>query len=212
MAATREVTGVDLTLREAIEQNVVPTPGLVDWNDWQRWRRDVGMRPTYPDDGVMLDNRVEATLWRETMEHLYGAQWLEDLSTGPAALRAEAPGPAASADLGADGSQVQPPAERPAAEDIAFLRAAAAAASPGSGEAQDQARPAQSPGSGERTPRNTPSWHSTSPGSPATLLKTVMQNYNARKEPIDTYISRLTRQATAPETLEHPSGQESSRL
>ncbi len=33
-----------------------------------------------------------------------------------------------------------------------------------------------------------------------------MKNYNARKEPIDAYISRLTRQATALETLEHPLG------
>ncbi len=159
MATTRQVTGVDITFLEAVEQGVVPTPALMEWNDWQRWRRTDGMRPTYADDGAMLDNRAEVTLWRRTMEHLHGADWLEDLSAGPAAQRAEAPGPAASADLGADGSQVQPPvAERPAvAEDIAFLRAAAAAAtarpapSPGSGDAHDQARPAQSPGSGERS-------------------------------------------------------------
>ncbi len=137
------------------------------------------------------------------MAHLYGADWLEDLSlrpAGPAAQRAEASGPAASADQGADGSAAPAPAvaERPAAaEQIVFVRAAAAAAgrvSPGSG---DQARAARSPGSGERTPRNSPSWHSSNPGSPSGLLKTVIGPFNPSKEPIEEYISRLTRQATA---------------
>ncbi len=137
MATTRQVTGVDITFLEAVEQGVVPTPALMEWNDWQRWRRTDGMRPTYADDGATLDNRAEVTLWRRTMEHLHGADWLEDLSAGPAAQRAEAPGPAASADPGAGRSEVDAPAaERPpAAEDIvtniAFVRAAAAAATAG---------------------------------------------------------------------------------
>ena len=172
------------------------------------------MRPTYADDGAMLDNKSEVRLWRQAMEHLYGADWLEDLSlrtAGPAAQRAEASGPAASADQGADRSGTAvpaAPAERPAAaQEIAFVRAAAAAArgrvSPGSG---DQTRPVRSPGSGERTPRNPPSWHSSNPGSPAGLLKNVTATFDPSKEPIAEYISRLTRQATALETLGHPLG------
>ncbi len=109
-AAERQVTGVDLTFLEAVEQSLVPTPTLMDWNDWQRWRRTVGMRPTYADDGAMLDNRAEVSLWRQAMEHLYGADWLEELTAGPAAQRAAASGPAASADQGADGSGAAAPA------------------------------------------------------------------------------------------------------
>ncbi len=119
-ATERQVTGVDVTFLEAVEQSIVPTPTLMDWNDWQRWRRTTGMRPTYADDGAMLDNKSEVRLWRQAMEHLYGADWLEDLSlrtAGPAAQRAEASGPAASADQGADRSAAPVPAEaqRPAA-------------------------------------------------------------------------------------------------
>ena len=85
MTTPRQVTGVDVTFLEAVEQNIVPMPTLMDWNDWQRWRRTVGMRPTYADGGAMLDNRAEVSIWRQAMEHLYGADWLEELTAGPAA-------------------------------------------------------------------------------------------------------------------------------
>ncbi len=57
----------------------------------------------------MLDNREDVRLWRQAMEHLYGADWLDELSLqsgGRAAQRAVASGPAASAEQGADRSAV----------------------------------------------------------------------------------------------------------
>ncbi len=101
----------------------------------------------------MLDNREEVRLWRQAMEHLHGAEWLEELSLqfgGRAAQRAVASGPAASADPGA------------AADATPAAAAAAGRVSPGSG---DQARAERSPGSGERTAENPPrSWHSSIQG------------------------------------------------
>ena len=71
--------------------------------------------------------------------------------------------------------------------------------SPGSGERG----PARSPGSGMRTPPPR-SWHSSSPGTPTSLPTTVLTGRDPSKEPIDDYLNRLNRQATALETLRQP--------
>ena len=75
----QEVSGhPDLTLLEAIQSGVVSDPGLLGWNEWERWRVqevDGGLRPTMLVDGVATDNRFESTLWRSTMEALHGSDW-----------------------------------------------------------------------------------------------------------------------------------------
>ena len=80
--AVRQVTGTEATFAEAVEQGLIPKPALQDWNSWQRWRKTDGGRPTIDVDGheAVPDNRQEADLWKEVMEHYYGADWLLDLS------------------------------------------------------------------------------------------------------------------------------------
>ena len=47
-----EVSRSGKTLRQALEDGEIPHPPLVSWNDWQKWRRDIGRRPTTAVDDV----------------------------------------------------------------------------------------------------------------------------------------------------------------
>ena len=47
----REVTKTDLSLEQCIAQGLVEEPALMEFNDWQKWRRDSGTRPTVKEDG-----------------------------------------------------------------------------------------------------------------------------------------------------------------
>ena len=88
---TREVgSGLDVRLLEAIRNEDVPKPALMDFNDWQVWRRDLGKRPLRSRDGVYTTSKFEVTLWRATMLELYGNTWQNDLLSARAdALAAE---------------------------------------------------------------------------------------------------------------------------
>ena len=88
----QEVSGYpELRLLDAIQNGTVPEPGLLHWNEWEKWRSTVGLRPTVKNDGVTTDNRYEAELWKSTMVALYGEQWrtalldrdLPTLGSGP---------------------------------------------------------------------------------------------------------------------------------
>ena len=60
MATTREVSRrSDITLIEAIDQEIIPTPFLMTWNEWQAWRREFGGRPTRDVDGSTATNKQE---------------------------------------------------------------------------------------------------------------------------------------------------------
>ena len=63
------------TLIECIDQQIVPVPELLSWNEWQNWRRDYGLRPH------RRSRRAESTLWKATMLELYGPDWLTEVHT-----------------------------------------------------------------------------------------------------------------------------------
>ena len=183
----RQVSGTDVRFLDAVRDGLVPAPGLMDWNAWQRWRRTTGQRPTVARDGELPGNRAEVALWRQAMEAIHGARWLEELHSPIPAAQAGEPRP-----HGPDAA---------AAGDVEEIAPASPTArvSPGSGGG-----PARSPGSGERTPPQR-SWHSSNPGTPTSLMKTVMvSNYDPSQEPIDEFVNRLHRQSAALETLGQP--------
>ena len=63
------------SLIEFIDQQIVPVPELLSWNEWQNWRRDYGLRPH------RRSRRAESTLWKATMLELYGPHWLTEVHT-----------------------------------------------------------------------------------------------------------------------------------
>ena len=151
------VAGFQGSLSEAIAQGVVPKPPLVEFNAWQKWRRDHGKRPRTAADGGTTSSRMEADLWRQTMANLYGPEWLQDLAAAGAAE-----------DPSGDGAQE---GQRPGAP------------VPGSGTAAGAASTARlvqttprSPGSGDAELAG--SWHSSRPGSPAALTARVLAPYD----------------------------------
>ena len=163
---SREVSGSDKTLKQAIEDGDVEPPPLLEWNKWQKWRRDVGKRPSLRVDGGTTSNTEEAALWKRTMEDRYGSDWATQLMTQVA--ETEAPEEAEEAvqsstvpsaePASASAPQAPPPptdTERPATPRTRLTQI-----SPGSGDAPILG----SPGSGAQSPA--PSWTSGSPGTP----------------------------------------------
>ena len=63
------------SLIECIDQQIVPVPEILSWNEWQHWRRDYGLRPHG------RSRRAESTLWKATMLELYGPDWLTEVHT-----------------------------------------------------------------------------------------------------------------------------------
>ena len=99
----------EATLQSLITSGEVAQPTLMTWNEWQRWRHDVGRRPVQATDGYQTTNAQEAALWRSIMLDLYGTDWGTQLMNRDMTDAAEeAPpgepsqGPAAGA---AEGSQ-----------------------------------------------------------------------------------------------------------
>ena len=139
----------DLTLLDAIRQNVVPRPPLMVWNDWQVWRRDFGLRPTMAADGEATTSTQESAFHRAVMTELYGDDWALQLVTRgngdgeplPAELR---PDPASGAadgtagDAAAAAAAATPAAEAPASP--VPTKRVAQEVSPGSGAASEGLR------------------------------------------------------------------------
>ena len=103
------MTGTDDSLAERITSGDVPTPVLMEFNAWQKWRSGAGKRPKPSlGDEAPTTSRQESDLWKGTMERLYGAGWrslLEDaqLAAAEAAEQeepAEAPTPAPASRVG----------------------------------------------------------------------------------------------------------------
>ena len=72
---SRQVTGSEKDLRQAIQDGDLPKPPLMLWNPWQKWRRDVGGRPSSAVDGGTTTNPTESALWKSVMLDLYGSDW-----------------------------------------------------------------------------------------------------------------------------------------
>ena len=81
-----EVSKTDLSLEDYISGGLVEQPALMEFNDWQKWRRDTGTRPTKKDDGRATTSAQEAALWKSTMLRLYGDSWKIQLTLERQAL------------------------------------------------------------------------------------------------------------------------------
>ena len=72
----QQVSGNDKTLIQAIRDGEVERPGLLNWNQFQVWRRQNGMRPVVARDGYTTTTTQESALWRAVMNEFHGDGWL----------------------------------------------------------------------------------------------------------------------------------------
>ena len=179
-------------------------PPLLEWNKWQKWRRDVGERPPLRVDGSTTSNIEEAAVWKRTMEDRHGSHWATPLMTQVAETEApvETEGAVQSSTVpsvgpaGASAPQAPPPpteTERPVTP-----RARLTQISPGSGDAPVVG----SPGSGAQSPA--PSWTSGSPGTPGSMMNRLGAPYDPKKEPMERYLERTGRIVAALASLGRP--------
>ena len=79
---SKEVRGKPkgFTLLQAIEEGLVPVPGQLTFPQWQRWRKEVGLRPTTRRDGAGTSTREEVALWVSVIESCYGRAALDALA------------------------------------------------------------------------------------------------------------------------------------
>ena len=83
---SHEVQGrEDLTLLQAIDQHLVPTPELLGWDEWRNWRREHGQRPK------SRSQKLESELWQSTMTALYGPEFLKLIHARDLAIEADEP-------------------------------------------------------------------------------------------------------------------------
>ena len=134
IAEVSKTLGVESgTLADAIRLGKVPSPPLVDFNGWQKWRRDEGGKPlkrlgdAVHDGGRPTSQTHEGLLYRETMARVHGADWRAALAL---AKEAEQMG------------EEDEPEEAPGPDEPAAPAAAAGqAAGAGSGEVPEAAPP-----------------------------------------------------------------------
>ena len=185
LADVREVSGSDKSLAEIISVGEVPKPDVMDFNTWQVWRRDIGLRPqTTRKDPATTTPKQEAELWRATMQTLYGADWrirLEEAQLAAAEAEDQPPASAASASGG-------PAAAVPAAAGVATEAAQPAAA------VSAAARVLQGASGGADSPRE--------------LRKALLSEFNAAEESAEGYRQRMTLVGEQLESLGAPMTQE----
>ena len=85
---SRQVSGSEKSLINAIREGDVPNPQLLDWNNWQVWRRDIGLRPVVARDGFVTSTTTELALWKSVMNDIYGEDWSLQLARGDQPLEA----------------------------------------------------------------------------------------------------------------------------
>ena len=201
---TQEVSGLpQTTLLEAIQSGQIQDPGVLYWNEWEKWRsHGGGLRPTMAADGKTTDNAFESQLWKNTMTSLHGAEWRTALVERDVPPQGSAPRPEPAAPASAEGSA--PVAGAPSgAPDAAPADPALQAAAFQTPRRADGERPVKdspgsnadgrvSPGSGVKTPS---SWRSDNPGTPTGIRDKVLTEFDPYKESVDKYINRTTRQA-----------------
>ena len=121
----QEVSGSEKTLLAAIKDGEVPEPQLMRWNAWQRWRSELGRRPTSAVDGYTTSAAQESALWKAVMAELHGPDWAVSLAS------ADGGGTAVSEQSFGTAPAFEPrvlPAEAASASAIAAVEAATAAA------------------------------------------------------------------------------------
>ena len=186
------------TFEEAVEGGEIPSPPLMSWNDFQRWRSTDGRRPSR----TVRSHRQEAALWRAAMERYHGATWRErleeqelavelpDAPAGPGApdpamlaLPAPAPVPAAGAGVGVMEHPQEVVRGGAAVSTALTPRAAADAAR------EAAAREPASPGGGGSTGES----EASRPMTPGGLSEALRSDYDPAMESVDDYRNRMRR-------------------
>ena len=54
MTSTKGVSGMHKTRLEAIADGDIESPTLMDWDAWQKWKKDEGKRPNRQVDGDII--------------------------------------------------------------------------------------------------------------------------------------------------------------
>ena len=71
--AYEEVANYDGTIEEAAEEELIPTPPLMDFNSWQKWRKEFGFRPTKRLGCKNPTNtKQESACWLRVMSYYHG--------------------------------------------------------------------------------------------------------------------------------------------
>ena len=103
--AKMEVTGMPegTTLLQVIEGGTISQPTLMEFKEFETWRKESGGRPTVAQDGAYTKTETEVKIWKEVMAKFYGSDWHDMLTT----LRARrANGGASAAESEVDGASV----------------------------------------------------------------------------------------------------------
>ena len=104
--AKMEVTNMPegTTLLQAIEAGTISRPTLMEFKEFETWRKETGGRPTVAQDGAYTSTATESRIWKETMAKFYGEDW-HVLLTAARARRAG--GEASAGESEADGASVR---------------------------------------------------------------------------------------------------------
>ena len=79
--AYEEVADYAGTIEEAAQEEMIPTPPLMDFNLWQKWRKEYGLRPTKRlGSRNRTSSKQESACWRRVMKHYYGEDWQDILA------------------------------------------------------------------------------------------------------------------------------------
>ncbi len=71
-----EVANYQGTIEDAVNEEVIPEPALMQFNQWQSWRKEAGLRPTRRRRcSRTTTTQEEADLRRRTMQHFHGDDW-----------------------------------------------------------------------------------------------------------------------------------------
>ena len=111
---------VVMSLRAAIDSGQILAPDLMEFNQWQQWRRVDGRRPQMAVDGNGTTSAFESRLWRRTMRYVHGEGWEQALARERALIEAASRELVAQSQAAADGQQS---AAAPAAPSVCPLYA-----------------------------------------------------------------------------------------
>ena len=233
----QQVSGNDKTLIQAIRDGDVERPGLLNWNQFQVWRRQNGMRPVVARDGYTTTTTQESALWRAVMNEFHGDGWLMLIAQGgeePRELTTEPQhGVGLHEEVREELMQPREPRPEPAAgAELPQPRGAPSLlgpepAAPASTEVEATPRPAvfESPSSGGRSSQRSsqiaaaaeaagisplspvPSFDSKNPGTPVRLKAKVLKPFVPQKEHLQSYQERVTKQAAFLQRLGEPLGE-----
>ncbi len=71
-----EVANYEGTFEDAVSEEAIPQPELMQFNDWQIWRKKEGLRPTKRQGCIRATTtHEEAELWRRAMQYYFGDDW-----------------------------------------------------------------------------------------------------------------------------------------